>query len=329
MAYRLDGQSQRLQTIYDEQMRQAQIYNTKSEWINGYKRDGFTKATAVSFKTDYNTRNKPSGTGLTPQDELNFSSTYRTEIIGINQLKDGNPYNDDYDLELRVIKNNDNKVGGKKSNKKGGLDFGALISDLPTHAPPDVRKLLEEWGDAEIFKLRVCRVPISDKFTEIGNLLTDGEVSKIKKNLNIDDFFHLYMEMALRKKDNTKTVVLLEKNQKVDVKFNREGGVQKGHACIAVPLPKGLLLGEFLKNGEDFIGSSKYWIYDAVHQNCQLFVKWTLEGNNLWHNDFEDFVVQNVRDAIPDHLVQVMRGATDIANRLRSFLSGRGKIQYY
>lgn len=299
---------------------------------------------------------RPNGFHLNRNLDRLMTLFYDVDIEGIQRLIDGVPQNDDITAFFRAYPehmgkqfNSDMMGGGivddiirlskkvkKKKPKKrleveegieleGGVDLGALVSELPDHAPPDMRNLLADWGDAEIFKMRVCRVPIAQALEVVANAITRGKVSAMKRDANIDRFFHLYMEMAIRNPDGTRNVVLVEKNQKVDVIQGRPGGVQKGSECMNVPLNGSkITLAELFTQAEDVTGAKKYWIYDAVNANCQFFVKWTLQANGLWKDNMESFVIQDVQSAVPRYLGTIMKRVTNLANRVQSFFKGRG-----
>jgi hypothetical protein len=70
---------------------------------------------------------------------------------------------------------------------------------IGTGIPPPVKSLLNKYADWEIFKMRVVRVPLSKVFEKLGNVMTLGKLKKNMGNLHIDEFFHLYLEFAIRK----------------------------------------------------------------------------------------------------------------------------------
>lgn len=208
----------------------------------------------------------------------------------------------------------------------------ALVSKLSSSAPPVLRRLVEEWGDAIIFKMRVVRVPISQAIETLANIATFGKFKKTKARLDIDRYFHLFIEMAFYKLDeNGERIIqmaLVEKNQRVNVIMDRPGGLGQGETAILVPLNRSdLTVAEFFENAENSVGGERLYIYEATTYNCQRFVADLLQANGLWTSDMESFVLQDVSTAVPNYLKSVMGLATNTANRIQAFLRGRGRYR--
>lgn len=177
--------------------------------------------------------------------------------------------------------------------------------------------------------MRVVRVPISGAIETVANLLTLGKFKKSKEDLNIDNYFHLFIETAFYKLDeNGQRIVnmaLIEKNQKVDVRLNREGGLGAGQEAINVPLIRNdLTLNEFFYNAEQAVGGSRLYVYEATSNNCQRFVADLLQSNGLWTEDMAPFVLQDVATAVPKYLKTLMGWSTGLANKMRTFFRGKG-----
>lgn len=209
------------------------------------------------------------------------------------------------------------------TDEKVNITPTAIISKLPENAPPVLRNFLNEWGDATIFKMRIVRKPISKAIETLANAFTLGKFNKSKTDLNIDRYFHLFIEFALKKPDGQIEHVLLEKNQKIDLQKGRPGGLGPGEEARQVSVPSGLTFGEFLKNAEDRVDKNRLWVYSATSNNCQRFVADLLESNGISFD--KSFVLQEVSAAVPGYLKSVMGFATNTANRLRTLLRGRGR----
>lgn len=172
--------------------------------------------------------------------------------------------------------------------------------------------------------MRVVRVPVNQAIETLANLFTLGKFNKAKADLDIDRYFHLFLEFAVRDANGDVEHILLEKNQKVDMRLGRPGGLGKGEEArlVNIGADRGLTLGEFLKRGEESVGPDRLWIYESTSNNCQRFVADLLDANGLSYDS--SFVLQDVSTAVPNYLKKVMGFATNTANRLRTFLRGAG-----
>jgi hypothetical protein len=211
---------------------------------------------------------------------------------------------------------------GVESEAEGGVDPTAFVRAVPEYAPPELANLIKTWGDANIFRIRICRVPLQKPLEVLGNLVTAGKLNAAKRTLNYDNYFHLYIEMSLRREDGSASHVLVEKNQRVNVRTTPGGTVDK---CINVPMSKPINLGEFFANAESKTGKNQLYVYDAVNQNCQVFVRDVLASNGLWNPRMGPFVLQNVAAAVTPLVQKLMRGVTDFAAKFDRFLKGKGR----
>lgn len=205
----------------------------------------------------------------------------------------------------------------ESSDIDGGLDSLGVPS-LENTRPPAINFLLENYGDWKLFKMRVVRIPINETFEQLANLVTLGKFNKAKIDNNIDLYFHLFIDMAVRSNDGKVALILLEKNQKVTVKYNRQGGLKFGEEAIDVPNPD-ITVSQLIETAEKWAQEHQpgcpLYIYDAVNCNCQRFVQTVLRANGLWNPSMDSFVIQNVRSAIPKWLSKVVKGATNLAAR--------------
>lgn len=203
--------------------------------------------------------------------------------------------------------------------------ISALIEPLAAAAPPDVRNLMKNWGDAKIVKLRVCRVPLNKKITALGNLISKGYLKKQQEKLKYDDFYHLYMDIYARKDDGQSVIFAVEKNEKIKVSYNVIGETRTGGRCINIPITNDLTVAQAFKNTENSVGPHRMYIYDLSSANCQVFITDFLRANNLLRSkEEENFIMQDVNSLLPSAILSMARGATNLANRLKSFFYGKG-----
>lgn len=202
----------------------------------------------------------------------------------------------------------------------------AFTEKLPEFAPPDVRKMLADWGDATIVKARICRKPLNKVITKLGQILTRGEMLKKAKSLGYDDLYHVYVDFFVRKPDGKSTMIRIEKNQKVKVTYLRgtsagEAGIQ----CVDQPPTKPVTLLEAVKRAEQRIGPRNLWVYDLNNKNCQDFAIGLLgSGNGMITPAGRALAKQNVSEFLPKPLMGATGKITNLANRIKSFIEGKG-----
>jgi hypothetical protein len=83
-----------------------------------------------------------------------------------------------------------------------------------------------------------------------------------------------------------------------------------------------------LNKAQKMVNNDKLWFgYDPFNNNCQYFIKYILDANNLYSANAEEFLFQDV-SSIEKELNSVskgiMRGTTHLAGTINKFL-GKGK----
>lgn len=202
--------------------------------------------------------------------------------------------------------------------------LNVFAEKLPEYAPKPLRDLVQKWGDAKIVKLRVCRVPIYKTITTLANLLSLGKMNAKRKELNYDNFFHLYLDMYLKKSTGESILVSLEKNEKIDVNYDVQGQTRQGGQCVNINTSGNTTLLEALAKTEHDVGANRMYVYDLKDKNCQVFVTDVLRSNGWLTKSIEEFAMQDANQLLPSYLLTMARGATGLANRIRSFFFGKG-----
>lgn len=202
-----------------------------------------------------------------------------------------------------------------KKTAKNLLD--AIFNGIRTTPPPKIKKLIETYGQVEIVEMNVCRSPVQKVLTKVIDLLTGGKLKQNIKKLHYDDIYHLYILVRLK----NGIMLRLEKNQVVNLST-----VNKilDSDCINIPLNKALTLGEMIAQAAE--KDKDFWVYDAITNNCQVFVDKILTANGLNSERAKKFVLQSAEELINrDPKVQkAAKFVTDLANRFDVLIEGRG-----
>lgn len=197
-----------------------------------------------------------------------------------------------------------------------------FFEDLPANAPPEIRKFVNEWGDATIINVAVCRTPINKNIQKVGNLLSFGKMERVRRELGYENLFHLYLVLTLERPDGSSGQFFLEKDQKVKYRVFDEGRILGDSQCINGSPSGKFTLQEMFARAERIYGAKELWVYDLRRQNCQQYVLMLLNAIGVRARNITNFVLQEPERLLPPLLGWGAKQITDIANRIESFLKG-------
>jgi len=187
--------------------------------------------------------------------------------------------------------------------------------------PPKVANFLKSNGEDKITSLEVARVPIWKTLDLALDIMSGGEFGKVKKKLNYDKMFHLYVIV------NGKWI--LEKNELFNVKPYSSS---KDEEKINVNVNKDITISDFLKKASEGNEKSFYRDYDAFKSNCQDMVLRLLRSNGLLTNEISSFVKQPIEEIAKEikPTTETAKNITNVGsliNRLLQLASG-GKYSF-
>ena len=192
--------------------------------------------------------------------------------------------------------------------------------NLANERTQSIQSAIDKYGDWTIFKMRICRIPLDSKIEKLANIMTLGKFEKAKHKESVDQFYHLFNEMAVRSPEGKVNVVLVEKNQSVRVIDNRPGGLRnkKTEAKNVNLNGKKLTFREFFENAEGYSKQTGeppcgLWRYDSVDCNCQNFQVVCLKANRLLTPELERWISQPVEKIVPGYIKFITRQVTNLA----------------
>jgi hypothetical protein len=181
--------------------------------------------------------------------------------------------------------------------------------------PAGVQDIFDRFGDSPIQELSVFRQPIQTGVRELMLALTSTEL----KQLNYDDLFHTGFIIKCKDPLNGEIVAIrLERNHtvKADIyKIKPEGDEE--FEQVNVTLPKAIGFREFLIKAME--NDPKFWTYNPINRNCQLFVLQCLEKNNIKvSDDLYKFIYQDAGKVLANSpvLKAFAKDVTSLANRI-------------
>lgn len=207
-----------------------------------------------------------------------------------------------------------------KPNKQEPKQDGGLL-ELRTHASPSVRSFLQTHGNKKVIRVIVGRTPIVSAVQKVVNWLPAQFRNSPK--LQYDKFFHLYLIVTLEDGHTYR----MEKEHVVVIRPYSSVPAQEQRMTAGSP---NVPLDTFWSRGEKSAPSPQsYYVYESVTQNCQYYCKWMLRGNGLLNSGLEKFIMQDVQHALDKYGIfrRIAKVATDTANRIDTFVNGKGKLK--
>jgi hypothetical protein len=218
------------------------------------------------------------------------------------------------------------KVGNKIINKisKVGKQTGKFIEKVlnpDEWMPLDVKELMKNKGDEIITSITLRRNPVSHLITGAMNAVSLGAFQKKLNKQPYDELFHLAMLVTT---SNTK--FLLEKIERVNISYNvtRPEGLEE----LSVPLNgKEITVFDLINNTKEAMGKTNFLDYDAVTNNCQVFIMNVLNANELLNESNKQWVKQDTEVLFKGNktLAKISKKLTDIGASANVLLHG-GKL---
>jgi hypothetical protein len=176
-----------------------------------------------------------------------------------------------------------------------------------------VKNFLRDHGTEQITSLELGRTPIQGALNTALDVVSGGGYSESMKKQGFDKFFHLFLIVNGKYR--------FEKNQTVSVENYTKKETEENQSVPTVSLS----INDFLKKGIDRVGEEDFWQnYQALNQNCQWWIKNLLQANNIYSDDIDKFVYQDVTQLRSD-----IQGTSDVANEITDLASGLDKLISY
>lgn len=187
----------------------------------------------------------------------------------------------------------------------------------------DYQKTLDRFKDFKIISMNVCRDPLKKVIDKALNFISLGQWEKNKKKYSYDDLFHLFLLIKVEK-NGVISNIHMEKNEVI--KIVQYPNTECQEFMPIHNIPKNLTLGQFYENGFKFVTGNnnlqKWFVYDPVKANCQVFVMDLLSGNNMNYPELTNFISQCSECVMNGYLYKIGKGVTDFAGRVDVLLHG-------
>ena len=260
-------------------------------------------------------------TGATHSKNALKYNTARSHMRALNSLTKNKPLSI-YDIEGRGFL--DTLRSGVK-NIYGRVK--GFITGIRNDFQPYVRNLLEKISTNKIVKLVVIREPIKQAINMLVNAITDNKVSEFKKQLSIDDLFHLYMIATL----DDGRLIRIEKNSEIDVKQISSIPNAKNDNMLNINIPNSLTVNDLLANTKNKIGDRLFWDYNSMTNNCQDFLYFLLYTNGFESSNpsMKSFIKQDLTrlsKSLSSTSKNIMGKITSLGKQVQILVGGAGFI---
>jgi hypothetical protein len=195
---------------------------------------------------------------------------------------------------------------------------GLLIRD-PKINPPKVRSILKQIGNEPVSSLRLIRTPLSKLNQTLLNVASFGQLESKLKELNIDKLWHLSMLI------NNKYT--LEKVEVIKLYSGRKQDYPNSE-YLDIPVKEGITINSLLENTQKLMGD-RYGSYNAIDNNCSIFLENVLKANGLLTTDADIFLKQRTEELFekfPSLTRYLTKFATDLAAIKDRVIEGEGRM---
>lgn len=214
-----------------------------------------------------------------------------------------------------------NKIKDTATNAYNKVkDVATKVITGDTGMPPNVKVILQRYGNELISDINIVRNPVGKALTGALSAASMGEFGRNLQNAPYDKLFHLKIIITLQ----SGTRVSLEKVERVSMTINPKP--VKDEESTPSPLNgKSITLNELYENARNKMGGL-FYPYSARDNNCQNFILNVLQASGVGNTQDYDFVKQNTKELFGDNtfLRKASNTITDIGARFNVLQQGGG-----
>ena len=195
----------------------------------------------------------------------------------------------------------------KGTTSKGGDLFTAVdrVVKGKINYTNSTAKLIKRYGDKTIVGLIVKRNPISVQVILSLAKIVSKSLAKTFDSKPYDLLYHIYLEIRLE----DGTTLILEKNEVIKLsKTTRQAEEQ----LVIQNIPSNITINQMLDKTQAKM-RNKYFVYDAIKNNCHVFLLAVLTSNNITQPGANTFIKQNVSGLVGNIIQRGIKGVTDFA----------------
>jgi hypothetical protein len=258
------------------------------------------------------------------------SSSYRFRNYPKNYFKKKSfrtkKVNDEMSLIFGDVKNEYLDKVDKSLTGEGLFDFFKKqinsIIEPRLDFSDSAKKILNKYGNLPIQSLVIYRTPIKSIGDYALNLISLGKWGELKKKYSFDSLFHL----ALIARVNNKNIII-EKNATPNISLDYETNSLTETKDVPLKGLTTITINDMINKTLKSISKQDFFIYDPWSLNCQVFIKNLLTSVNLYDDDINSFVFQDISQIVkelPSYVKKTARFLTDVAGFYNK-ITGQGK----
>lgn len=188
-------------------------------------------------------------------------------------------------------------------------------------------KIIKQYGFYPIVGMQIYRTPLNNVLGVALNVLTLGQWFSLMKEFGFDKFYHLALVVTVQTPKGHKNIII-EKNETINVSTSYSTNKN------TETLPVGIRPDRFSKGISHLLirtrqvaGDDAYFLYDAFRNNCQYFIKYILQSNDLYSEEAAKFLFQDISELaskLPSFVKSTARGITDTAATFKKIIGAGG-----
>jgi len=220
---------------------------------------------------------------------------------------------------MKTIKRKIIKPVGREL-KEFGRDVKQTFS-ISTDYPPNVKEILNKYGNEVIKGIVLKRTPVSGLLTGTLSLFSLGKFGE-RMEKSFDELFHLFMDILT----NTGKTIMLEKIERVNMSLNPP--IRPNEEVKQVSnIPQGITIIQLMENARKRMGN-QFFRYDSVINNCQHFLLNVLQASGIGDPSDYLFIKQDTEQLFKGLpiLKKIAHTATDLGAIANKTVQG-GTIQ--
>lgn len=179
----------------------------------------------------------------------------------------------------------------------------------PNELPRTFKQMLDKIGNDKIQSIIIFRKPLQQSLNVLFNVFTLGEYQKRLNRSPYDNLFHLGILINSN--------IILEKTQIINlIKYDGKSLNTRGVDFMQINNFPQMTIRQFILNSYNALGR-RFLLYDAMSNNCQIFVRDLLKYNNILIPEYETFIMQDVQTIFKNNstLKGLMSNITNVATR--------------
>jgi hypothetical protein len=194
------------------------------------------------------------------------------------------------------------------------------IMEISLEYPPNVKEILNKYGNEIIQSIIIKRTPVSGLLTGTLSVFSLGEFGRRMKSF--DELFHLFIEIST----TTGKKISLEKVERVNMIVNPPRRPNEEVKQVS-NMPQNITIMQLMENGRKRMGN-QFFRYDSKINNCQHFILNVLQASGIGDQSDYEFIKQPTEQLFEE--LPILKGiahtATDIGAIANKTLQGGNLI---